>query len=77
MAVPVFLYPKSDCNSLTKRILKFLALVGMKCFWRAEHREHAFDQMANNSARRFIFDGYQNDKSSEMVDDRKDEAISL
>ena len=48
----------------------------MKCFWRAKRREHAFDQMTNNRASRFIFDGYQNDKSSEMVDDRKDEAIS-
>ena len=33
----------------------------MKCFWRAKHREHAFDQMANNRASRFIFDGYQNE----------------
>ena len=48
----------------------------MNCFWRAKHREHAFNEMTNNRASRFIFDGYQNDKSSEMVDDRKDEAIS-
>ena len=49
----------------------------MKCFWRAKHREHASDQMTNNRASRFIFDGCQNDKSSEMVDSRKDEAISF
>ena len=43
----------------------------------AKHREHAFDQMTNSRARRFNFDRYLNDKSSDIVDGRKDEAISL
>ena len=33
--------------------------------------------MANNRASRCIFDGYQNNKSSGTIDDRKDQAISL